>query len=615
MPYIHAYTKHGDDYHHIDISGFEHVGLGCDVNHAMHLALSRDGKTFTPLRNNTGVLFPEATFNEGKVQGTTKTMLFPWLFRFQDGTFGVCAVRRNQYAPDPLSIGCMMLYRSKNLVRYEFDGFLRLDDSEEIMNPRCRWDDEKSAYYLEWETEKGLFCGYTKHFKEVWDVSASDKTNFAVADSYIIPDTNPGNVIEISEEEAEYINRYFGIIYNTGVAPMEYTVKVGKAPGLADLPKATCLYNDGSTHDKAVNWDKNIFDKIDFSKPGEYELSGEVYQKEYPFPVMSEFISDPSILYYKEKFYLLGTGERSVSFRVSDTIDGLFTAEPIEVYKIPDSDTEHSNMWAPELHIINGIPYVFTTVGKHQWYTVRSHVLRCTGDPANPNDWEAPRLVLKPDGTELNEKGISLDMTYFCVDGVHYVMWSNRIILGEGDSYGSIYEPADIHIATIDPDEPWQLTTNPVQIIRPKYGWDRMATEVDEGPYMIRNGDDLFVSISGSSTGLSHLYCVGLLHAKRGNNLLSSDGWDWLPYPVLTKESVENELGPGHNNFVKDPDSGDDLMIYHAVPGSHSAEPSGRRMGIRRVHWGANGYPYLEMTPERDLNPKFKKVTLKITVK
>src|SRR5690625_2508189 len=129
MPYILSYTKNGDDYRYTDMHGHEHLGLACDVNHAMHLALSVDGRTFTPLRNSTGVLFPEATFHEGKVQGTTKPMLYPWVCRVQDGTFGVCAVRRNQSAPDPLSTGCMMLYRSKDLIRYDLKGFLRLDES------------------------------------------------------------------------------------------------------------------------------------------------------------------------------------------------------------------------------------------------------------------------------------------------------------------------------------------------------------------------------------------------------------------------------------------------------------------------------------------------------
>jgi len=613
MPFIFAYTKHGDDYR-AEARGAAHVGLACDVNHAMHLAVSRDGVSFTPLRNNTGVLFPEATFDEGKPQGTTKTMLYPWLFRMRDGAFGVLAVRRNQYAPDPSSVGSVMVYFSKDLVRYEFWGFLKLDASLEIHNPRCRWESEKNAYYLEWETEAGLYSGVTAHFLEAHEVKACGKPSFTAAGPFGIENADAGCVLEISEEEVDRAEKFLGAVRHTGVEPMSFAVRAGEAPVLSELPKAKCLYSDGSSHVKAVDWDQAAFEEIDFSRPGEYALSGVIRQKFYPFPVMPGHVSDPNILSVQGKFYLSSSGGRGVLLRVADTIEGLFTAEPIAIYRMPDSDTEHANMWAPELHIIHGVPYILTTVGRRQWYTVRSHILRCNGDPANPADWEAPRLVLKPDGTELNEKGISLDMTYFCVDGVHYIMWSNRNILGEGEAYGSVSEPADIYIATVDPAAPWQLTTHPVCILRPKYGWDRMETEVDEGPYLLRRGDDLFVTISGSSTGFADLYCLGLLHAKRGNNLLSPDGWDWLPYPILTKESVPNEFGPGHNNFVKDPETGDDLLVYHAVPHDESGKAMGRHMGIRRVHWAASGYPYLEMTPEMDLNPRLQSVTLTITV-
>ena len=176
-------------------------------------------------------------------------------------------------------------------------------------------------------------------------------------------------------------------------------------------------------------------------------------------------------------------------------------------------------------------------------------------------------------------------------------------------------EPADIYIATIDPDAPWQLTSQPQCIIRPMYGWDRCETEVDEGPYILRHGNDLFFTISGSSTGMSDLYTLGVLKAKTGVNLLDPSNWDWLPYPLLTKESVPNQFGPGHNNFVKDPVTGDDIMSYHAVPHDANGLALGRQPGMRRVHWAATGLPYLEMTEERDLDPRFKNVILKVTVR
>ena len=113
---------------------------------------------------------------------------------------------------------------------------------------------------------------------------------------------------------------------------------------------------------------------------------------------------------------------------------------------------------------------------------------------------------------------------------------------------------------------------------------------------------------------MGDLYDVGLLHAKSGADLLQEESWTWLSYPILTKESVPGEYGPGHNNFIKDPDTGDDLMIYHAIPHDENDKTLFRQPGIRRVHWAKNGLPYLEMTPERDLPEACEEVVMKFTI-
>lgn len=614
MAYAVVYTRKGEEFY-ISENSENYKGLvakNCDVFDAVHLALSYDGKTFVPMRNNTGILFPKADFSEGIAGGITKTLLYPWVFRYEDGSFGICAVRRNENAPDPKSTGCIMIFQSDDLIHFREAGFLRLS-KEEISHPHCIWDVKSSSYYLEWETSQGIYCGYTKDFSELQDKNICTETLLKEADIDNMKDAAFGNILEISEEEARKIEVYLGEIKNTGVKELKIDITAGEQPEFEKLPKAVCLYSDGSVHEKPVCWDKKSFETIDFTKPGEYEISGEIYQKHYPFPFLEADMSDPCICQYQGKFFLSASGQRSVTFRISDTLEGLPSAEPVNVYTMPETDKIHANMWAQEMHIIRGIPYVFTTVGEREWYTVRSHVLRCNGNPANPDDWEEPQLVCRPDGTELQPEGISLDMTYFCINEVHYVMWSDRKFT-ERSEKRVIPDTADIYIATIDPDRPWQLTSEPVCILRPMYGWDRYETEVDEGPYLLQHGTDLFVTISGSSTGLADLYCLGLLHAKETDNLLLPESWEWLPYPVLTKESVPGEYGPGHNCFIKDPDSGDDLLIYHAVPHDKNGKTLGRRMGIRRVHWAATGYPYLEMTEERDLNPAFKKVDLKIKI-
>ncbi len=213
------------------------------------------------------------------------------------------------------------------------------------------------------------------------------------------------------------------------------------------------------------------------------------------------------------------------------------------------------------------------------------------------------------------DRGICLDMTYFLIDDVHYVSWSNRDINRDGDGsneYGT-NGPSDIYIATIDPDKPWQLTSKPVCLCRPIYGWDRLETEVDEGPYILRHGDDLFITFSGASVGTP--YVVGILKAKYGSDLLDPKSWHELPYPILTSESVPGQFGPGNNNFVKDPESDDDLiaLLYRPLPaGGRFDNP--RHAAVRRVHWNASGMPNLEMKPDDELNPKFANVSLKVII-
>ncbi len=56
-------------------------------------------------------------------------------------------------------------------------------------------------------------------------------------------------------------------------------------------------------------------------------------------------------------------------------------------------------------------------------------------------------------------------------------------------------------------------------------------------------------------------------------------------------------------------------MVYHAVPHDANGKTLHRRPAMRRVHWAASGLPYLEMTPERDLNPQFENIVMQLTIR
>lgn len=599
MAYLVCYTKKGKEFYSA-------------VNNSMHLAVSFDNKNYTYLRNDTGILFPEATYDEGDFKGTTKTLVSPWLFELRGGGWGIACIRRNEHTPDSKNLGSIMIYQTKDFVDFKVMSFLPIA-KKEVQSPRIF--KTEGGYYVEWTQGLKRMCGYTKNFKAVYYVGkVSRDKSLKQAESEEMKCTPAllertdiicGNKILISEDMAKDLIARYTVPENVGVKPIEITCNAGERP--SELPKAEFIYSDGTSHEKNVVWDTS---KIDWNKSGTYEIKGAVQQKKYPFPFRKEHMSDPCITKYDGKYVLTHTNDKSVVLKISETIDGLRMAEDKVVYTVADG---YANIWAQELHVIKGVPYIFTTVAQKEWYKVRSYIFKCNGQIDKPEDWGKPFLVVKSNGEELNPKGISLDMTYFEDGGKHYVMWSNRVIYPlKKFQKKPDCEPADIYIATVNPDTPWVLTSEPVCVVRPRYGWDRLQTEVDEGPYILRRGDDIFITISGSSTEFCDLYCLGLLRAKSGEDLLNPENWQMLGYPVLTKESVNGQYGPGHNNFVKD-ENGDDLIVFHACPHDVFDKTMGRRMGIRRVHWGKY-LPSFEVTYEKDVKEQFKTVTARVTI-
>lgn len=607
MAYLMCYTKRGEE-------------RFSELDDAMHLALCTDGVHYRPLRHNTGILFPEADLEEGGLAGTSKTLTDPWLFRLADGSIGVAAVRRNRYRkPDSRFLGCIVLYRTRELTEYEQIGFLKLGE-EEIRHPSCRYDGGSGQYELEWEENGICFAAETADFKEIHGRRPAPR-EAVFCDANGITDAIPSNQLELSEEEAQGLRLRLETPFHTEVRVEEVEAPKGSPLNAGMLPEAECIYSDGSRRRMKVRWNAGDVAAIDTGNAGSYRVRGEILQKRYPEP-LTERTGDPFILNYKGRYLMTWSGANRVTIRAADTLEGLHTAEPKVIYELPAEPAGLGNMWAPEFHEIGGVLYLFTTVGEQgKWYTVRSCVLKCSGDPERRESWGDPIYCVKRDGTILNEEGITLDMTYFQVENRHYVMWSHRVLDKENYQANELGTNGDaaLYIAAIDPEEPWRLASDPVCVCRPRYGWDRIENEINEGPYLLRHGEDLFVTFSGSSVG--SLYCVGLLQAKAGTDLLDPGNWKEFPYPALTKESVPGQYGPGHNHFLKDPDgSGDDLMVLHAKALRETEAPdisdriNPRNALIRRVHWNALGLPVLDMTPEQELAPALREVTCRVCV-
>lgn len=574
--------------------------------YSMHLAY-RDGEGhFQALNHNSGVLFAKATENDSGSLNA-KSLKNPFLFALADGTFGVVAVRtEHDGSRDEQSKGCVLLFVSSDLLDYKEVGLMNLNHDAYVDDVMCRYDEQEQVYVITWCDEEGSY--YQNRVTDLFHLAGTpgpEKAEPFVLEpvSADIEGIVPRNIIRLTPNVAHRL-----ILKLTVPVNVENKVPAHiHAASVDDLRsvKATAVYSDGTTVLKPVDWDT---EGVNWNKPGTYSIEGTVHQNHYAFPIATHR-ADPCVTKWNGKYYFIATNDadnnHTLYMREADNIPALVDAEEALIL---DSDTyAHIKglLWAPEFHVIEGSLYLFHGATSSEFYYEESHVmkLREGGNPMAAADWTEPMRVIKKDGSYLCEAGktISLDMTVIgWDDGAYYAVWSQREFLPEDLG-------AWLYIAKIDPVEPWKLVTDPVVISKPEYGWANNHTFVDEGPYALMRDDKLYLTFA--SALIDATYVVGLLMAERGADLLNPANWSKVNYPLLTSRSVPGEFGPGHNSYVID-DDGLIWNAYHARPGLEGPRSS----GLRRVHFDIDGYPRLDLTEDKDLNPNLAKVTTQVTI-
>lgn len=584
---------------------------------SMHLAIQNKDGTFTSLNSGCGILFPKADLTEGRLCGTTKIMFNPWVFRMRDGSFGVAALRQSLLPNDKGTMpyesalekgkeNCVLFFRSKDLISYTETGLIEVaPKGTKIHDVSCEWRGDK--YLLTLATDEGAFTYESTDLTHFGNPQQSPKKPERV--NIGMWDAAPACRVEVTEEEYQKLINCLMPLQNVGVNPIEITVPAGEK---AVLPNAVLQYNDGSTFEMPVQWDE-----VDTQNPGDYVVTGHLQQKIWPFPLSGER-GDPMAIRYRGKYYYMATddehGQKALKIRVADSIDQIASAQDHVIFTAAESGEFSGCLWAPELHLIQDNLYIFFAAGSPDWFTVQSHVMKLTGsDPTNPSDWSKPIRCKNKDNDVLNKNGITLDMTVVQDAGNVYAIWAQREIKKTKDSMEC--GNSDLYIAKVDPRKPWQQISEAVLLKHPDYGWERAHAEVIEGPFVLRHEDDIFVTYAASL--IDYTYSVGIIRAKSGTDLLNPDSWKVQNYPALHSLSMPDQTGGGHNSFVKD-EYGNDILLIHAIPIEHFRSDSSdmrRYPAFRRVHWDAYGNPRLDMSPERELNPRFAEIKALVHVK
>ena len=269
-------------------------------------------------------------------------------------------------------------------------------------------------------------------------------------------------------------------------------------------------------------------------------------------------------------YYATVTTGMNVTLTRSKTISGLGAGERKVVYWPPP---QTRNLWAPEIHQIGGKWYVYVAADDGDNANHRMFVLE------NPSaDPFEGRFILKGKIADSGSDRWAIDATVLSVKGQLYLVWSGW----EGTENIS----QNLYIAAMS--NPWTLASPRAVISRPTLQWERRGGPpwINEGPQVLVRDGRVFIIYSAAGSWTDH-YCLGMLSARVGSNLLSGTSWKKLPAPVF--QSANGVFGPGHCSFVRSPDNKEDWIVYHTARRSGSGWE--RLLRAQRFAWNADGVP------------------------
>ena len=296
---------------------------------------------------------------------------------------------------------------------------------------------------------------------------------------------------------------------------------------------------------------------------------------------------DPWVLQKDGVYYYMHTTGRNLTLRRTRDLSRLAEAETKVLWTPPDSGLYSRNIWAPEIHFLDGRWYVYFAADDGANRNHRMWVIENDAPDPFDGEWRLRGKVADP------ADRWAIDGSVFEHRGRRYFVWSGW----PGGENGV----QNIYIAPMA--NPWTLAGERVLLSTPTFPWERHGdirrenpadgpphVAVNEGPQILKRGDRLFLIYSASGCWTDH-YTLGMLSADAASDPLDAAAWTKSAEPVFTGSPAAQAYAPGHNSFFTSPDGREDWILYHANP-----EPglgcSGRRSPrMQRIEWRPDDTP------------------------
>ena len=289
----------------------------------------------------------------------------------------------------------------------------------------------------------------------------------------------------------------------------------------------------------------------------------DAFRERRPFPGQ-----DPWVVAQDGSYLLVQTaaGNRRIVVKRFRDLDRMDRNEEKVIWTARGPERQ---LWAPELHQLEGRWYVYVSASDGRSTNHRTYAL-VANDPLGPYE------PLGPVADALHDVW-AIDLTVFAHGGRLYALWSGW----EGPTDGF---PQNLYVAPMS--NPWTISGERRCLSRPQHGWEMSVAPVNEGPELIRNpvtGRPFILYAADASW--TQAYKMGLLEWTGGEDITDPESWVKLPRPFFT--------GGGHGCVIDTPAGS--RLVYHR---KLSGDPGWADREIRSVplDWDAAGYPVVRPT-------------------
>ena len=296
--------------------------------------------------------------------------------------------------------------------------------------------------------------------------------------------------------------------------------------------------------------------------------------------------ADPWIVRDGHTYYLMTTTSRNVTLRKADTLAALSTAAPVVVWK-PAADNAYSKqLWAPEMHRIDGRWYIYVAADDGDNHHHRIYVLENRAEDPTSGQWKFLGKLNTPDDSW------AIDLTVFEYKDKWYAVWAGW----PGTENGV----QNLYLARMK--NPWTLEGERVLLSSPTYKWETKGdlgkpdgaahhVDINEGPEVLQHDGRVFLTYSASGCWTDN-YALGMLTLAKDGDPLDAKAWTKSQQPVFTSDASAHAFGTGHNGFFPSPDGKQNWIVYHANPEPHMGCRNKRATRVQPFTWNADGTPH-----------------------